>query len=366
MKRAVLCSFSHPEPVRQRQGVFPIFLPFAGCKIRCVFCAQEIQTGHVHTSLSVTLYRAAQALAQRVEQAKPPVELAFYGGTFTALPQEEQHACLAFAGEWRRRGAVNRIRCSTRPDAVDEAALALLREGGVSLVELGIQSFSDAALAASGRGYDGKTAVQGCGQVLRGGLALGIQLMPGMPGLTEDAARLDVRTAVAFPLTALRLYPCLVLRGTGLERLWQSGEFIPWPLDQTESFLADACLAAWEKGIPVIRMGLAQERGLTENILAGPWHPAIGSMARGLALFRYIERTLREARSGAADARERPQKPLPLYVRAPRRCQGEFWGQGGALVEKYAALGITPERVTWTEEGEFAIREGEPTCSSTP
>lgn len=354
-----LCSFAHPEPAGRRPGVFPVFLPFAGCKSRCLFCAQDVQTGKAHESLSATLAQAAEELERRVERAAPPIELAFYGGTFTALPKEEQRVCLAFADIWRKRGCVNGIRCSTRPDAVDEDALSLLRDSGVSLVELGVQSFSDAALAASGRGYDGRTAAEGCERVVRRGFSLGIQLMPGMPGLEEQAARQDILTAAGFAPEAMRLYPCLVLRGTGLEALWRDGAFTPWTLDRTVSFLADACLTVWEKGIPIIRMGLAGERGLEENILAGPWHPALGSMARGLALARYMAKKIAALALENPSSRDFLRGARPLRLLAPRQYQGEFWGHKNALTAFYAALGIDPARVEWVDGDTFIVQGAE-------
>lgn len=68
---------------------------------------------------------------------------------------------------------------------------------GLDLVELGIQTFDDNALLQSRRGYDADTSVQACLTVRSAGLHLGIQLLPGMPGVTPEVFLKDVDQALA-------------------------------------------------------------------------------------------------------------------------------------------------------------------------
>lgn len=94
--------------------------------------------------------------------ASRPIELAFYGGTFTALPERLQMECLALAMQAKEKGIVCRVRCSTRPDALRPDRLQALRHAGLDLVELGIQSFHTEALLDVQRGYNGDRAREGC------------------------------------------------------------------------------------------------------------------------------------------------------------------------------------------------------------
>ena len=228
----ILFSLPWPLPARAtRQPIVPVFLPYAGCPVRCVFCAQHIQTGQAPAPLAATLKAALACLRQRRDRGLPPAELAFYGGTFTAQPPAALRACLNLFETACRQGLASTFRCSTRPDAVDTPRLALLRDAGCSMVELGIQSFNDAALAAAGRGYDGACAHAACQAVAAAGLRLGVQLMPGMPGVTpeiflRDVARLCERPA-AVAVHAVRFYPCVVMEGTELARLWREGRYAP-------------------------------------------------------------------------------------------------------------------------------------------
>ena len=338
--------FQSPERDRPRTRVFPAFLPFHGCPVRCIFCAQTLQTGKESRRVCDILTDLDADLQHALNKNTPPFELAFYGGTFTALPPEDQAACLDLAAKYKKFGLVTRVRASTRPDALTSERLRVLRDAGLDMLELGIQSFDDAPLAASSRGYGRKTALAGCALVNDSGLDLGIQLMPGMPGMTPPMFREDIADAVAQHPVAVRLYPCLVLAETALAALYADGRFTPWPLEETVPLLAEAQLAFWRANITVIRIGLAPEDGLDQGgILAGPQHPALGSIVRGLALFRYIEEEI--ARFGL------PVAELTL----PRRFQGEFWGHKGERKAAYAAIGIRPESVKWHDKDWCAFRK---------
>lgn len=90
--------------------VFSVFIPFFGCPRRCVFCSQHDQTGQQAVPLDEILARAAAGLRSRRTQGRPPAELAFYGGTFTALAPRDLDACLDMADSLRRDGCITRFR----------------------------------------------------------------------------------------------------------------------------------------------------------------------------------------------------------------------------------------------------------------
>lgn len=282
-------------------------------------------------------------MGEALEAGQGPYELAFYGGTFTALPDPWPETFLALAQRFRERGLVTRVRCSTRPDCVDDHMLAQLRDRGLDMVELGIQSFDDGALIASGRGYDGTMARQGCELVKGSGLGLGIQLLPGLPGDRPGLFAEDVRVAAEFEPETARLYPCLVIKGTPLARLWEQGSYVPWTLDRAIEELAAALPVLWNRGIRIIRLGLAPEGSLQENILAGPWHPALGQSVRGLALYEIVRGEV--ARLGCR----------PTRLEVPRRYQGELFGHGNELADRYGALGLGRESIRYADVSGFTI-----------
>ncbi len=281
-----------------RPRILPVFMPFAGCPHRCLFCAQDKQTGAspeppggsaLRTLAS--LLHSLKAKRQAAQDTFRPVEIAFYGGTFTALPETVQMACLARAAEGKKEGLVCRVRCSTRPDALTPRTLDALRAGGLDLVELGIQSFHTEALEVSQRGYTGETAREGCRLMQDSGLELGIQLLPGMPGSTPERFREDVRNALAFSPACLRFYPCLVVDGTPLATLWKKGAYGPWDTLTTVDALGGALAEAWERRIPVIRLSVAPEASFDA---AAPAIPPLEASFRGKRFFRHCAGTLRQ------------------------------------------------------------------------
>ena len=331
--------FPPPEEAVPKTRVHPVFLPFQGCPTRCVFCAQTLQTGNATRSLHETFDEMRRDLAALAAANAPPRELAFYGGTFTCLPPEDQLAGIKIATAFRDRGLITLIRASTRPDALQRDHLATLRKAGLNILELGVQSFNNEALSASRRGYDEQTALDACRAVTEAGLTLGIQLLPGMPGMTPAMLPPDMERVAAAKPKYLRLYPCLVLKGTELAAKWEAKAYTPWSLDETIAALAPALLRAWDERIRVIRIGLAPEASLDNGgILAGPRHPSLGSLIRGRALFLYITRYLEQ----------RGQTAQRLAL--PRRFQGEFWGHGNSLAAAYAKHGLTRANVCWHDE----------------
>lgn len=341
--------FPCPPPLRANHGIYPIFLPFLGCPGRCVFCAQDRQSGtppHTPDSLDALLTRATHDLAARAPGK--PMELGFYGGTFTLLPHWALQRCLRFLAGALDRGLAHAARCSTRPDALPPPLLAHLAQNGLAMVEVGVQSFADTALSSSRRGHDSATARAGCTAVRAAGLKLGVQLMPGMPGTHPQTFVDDVRTALELGADCLRFYPCLVLEGTELARMWRAGAYTPWPLDATLEALAAGLTLAQAAGVPVIRMGLAPQTGLEGAILAGPTHPALGSAVQGLALLARVR-----ARLDAAQAT--PPAGRPFALELPAHCQGHFWGHGKNLARHWRALGLTHVRFTHRADGRITL-----------
>lgn len=282
------------------------------------------------------------------------LEPAFYGGTFTCLSASDLALCFEFIKTWQGNGVFGPARCSTRPDFADEERLAPLRPNGFHLVELGVQSFSDKALSQSGRGYTGETAEKACKDVRRSGLKLGIQLMPGMPGCDRETAEDDVSRAILLQPDCVRLYPCLVLQGTPLAAMWQTGRFEPWPLGETIDFLALALKRFRENGIPVIRMGLAPQAGMNEAILAGPAHPALGGRASARALGLYLADIIAKAGPRFAISPDDAEAER-LILHAPRKHQGEFFGNRRELVPFYEALGLPAKNIRWWDEPHFKL-----------
>lgn len=335
--------FSHPEPVRAPTRIRPVFMPYLGCEKRCIYCAQHLQTGQHAASLELLHQRVKDELEQAARFEERPFELAFYGGTFTALPEPWPRRFIELTSEYREKGVITRVRCSTRPDAVSPRQLAELKGLGLDLVELGIQSFDDIALMQSGRDYAREVALAACAMVRESGLGLGIQLLPGLPGDRPGTFCRDVTLTVAQEPETVRLYPCLVLKETVLASIWKRGDYQPWGLSRARNELGFALNRLWSHGVQVIRIGLAPEDSMLEGLLAGPWHPALGQSVKALALFHYI--SFKAAMLGKA----------PEGLRIPRKYTGELMGYRGERKGDYGRIGLTREKITAWDRNYFLL-----------
>ena len=336
--------FPHPEPPRLKARIRPLFLPFSGCPHRCVFCSQTAQTGEGINPLETIYAKFKDNLEQDLKRKARPYEIAFFGGTFTALPGDWSERFVDLAASYRNEGLTTRIRCSTRPDALWPEKLDRLKSLGLNMVELGVQSFDPAALAESGRGYDPRTAIKGCRMVLKSGLTLGVQLMPGMPGSTPKSFLRDADLTSGLGPRIVRLYPCLALKGTRLAEIWSKGGFTPWGMEKTLLYLSMAVGVFWRKGIRTARIGLAPERAMIEDILAGPWSPDLGTRVRARALFGRIKLLA----SGVG------REPEKLMV--PRRYSGEIFGRKKELAPSYERMGLGPGRIKFWDNPVFMMR----------
>lgn len=221
-------------------------------------------------------------------------EVAFYGGSFTMLSEEQQRAYLEVACQYIAQGRVKGVRISTRADALNESVLDLLKAHRVSTVEIGCQSFDNQVLARAERGHSAEENTQAVLRCRAAGFQVGVQLMPGLPGGSFSEAIASVEAAIKLKADFLRIYPAVVIEDTGLAELWRSGSFMPWSLDEAVEVCADILFNCRNAGVPVIRMGLQHDEQLTKNLLAGPYHPAFGQLVRSRLWRRALSRLTKE------------------------------------------------------------------------
>jgi len=218
-------------------------------------------------------------------------QVAFYGGTFTGLPKARMEELLGAVRPYIRQGVVHSIRISTRPDFIQEDRLGLLREYGVSTIEIGAQSMDDQVLALSRRGHSAEDTVRSIRLLKRYGFQTGIQLMPGLPGDSESGFLKTIDTVVDLRPDMARLYPALVVRGTELERHYLEGRYLPLSLEKAVSLCAESTIRLERNGTAVIRIGILNAPSLAASgeILAGPWHESFGYLVRCRICWNKIE-----------------------------------------------------------------------------
>jgi len=277
-----------------RESVIPVFVPHLGCPHACVFCNQNRISGAERPATAETV-REAIKQAAALPQTGAKRQLAFYGGSFTAIPLAEQTALLAAAKDALDRGEIDAIRLSTRPDAIDETVLRRLREYGVETIELGAQSMDEQVLRLSGRGHTAADVERASRLIKDRGFRLILQMMTGLPGDDEEKDMETARQLIALGADGVRIYPTVIVRDTALYTLWKSGRYREHSVEDAVRVCAKLLPLFQQAGIPVIRLGLNPTEELSGGAaVAGAYHPALGELVRSRILYEKAELLLRE------------------------------------------------------------------------
>ena len=264
----------------------PFFISHLGCPNRCVFCDQEKIAG-AKGVLPSALEMLEKVASYRQSAPGRKLEAAFYGGTFTALPRSAQKYLLEALQPLLASGGLKSLRLSTRPDAVDAGTARFLKGMGVTTVELGVQSMDEEVLRLSGRGHSAADAERAARALQDAGLAVGVQLMPGLPGDTDERSLASLDRVLSLKPSFLRIYPTLVISGTALADLYRAGSYTPQTLDEAVALCKRMLLLARRQSVPVIRVGLQPTAELATPgvLLAGPYHPAFGQLVESELCF---------------------------------------------------------------------------------
>lgn len=273
--------------------IVPFFISHRGCPHRCIFCDQEKIAGFAG-NLPLAGEILDRVAAYRRTSGCQAVEVAFYGGSFTCLAQDVQRRLLAPLRDLLLQGLVTSVRVSTRPDSIDEATALFLREWGVRTVELGVQSMDDAVLERAERGHGAADVVRAVSVLRAEGLLVGLQLMPGLPGDTEEISLASLSRSLDLGPDFLRIYPTVVVKGTVLANLYAAGHYHPLSLGEAVALCKKMLHVARQRGIPVIRLGLQPTADLAREgtVLAGPYHPAFRQMVEAELCYDLLERMI--------------------------------------------------------------------------
>ena len=137
----------------KRQYIIPIFVPHLGCPNDCIFCNQKIISGQKNEMTKEKAKEIIENYLKSMKKENAQIEIAFFGGSFTAIPEEKQEELLKVAYEYVKNGEVESIRVSTRPDAITKPILKRLKKYGVKTIELGVQSANNYILKRINRGH---------------------------------------------------------------------------------------------------------------------------------------------------------------------------------------------------------------------
>ena len=282
-----------------RTSIIPVFVPHLGCPNDCVFCNQRRISGHIEPATAQTVKNAIEEAAALTPSGTKR-QLAFYGGSFTAIPEARQLELFEAAQPYLAEGVISSVRLSTRPDAIDAAVLKRLKKYGVAVVELGAQSMCDRVLELSGRGHD-SAAVENASKLIKAaGLVLILQMMTGLPGDTDESCIESAKKIIALEPDGVRIYPTVIVRDTVLCDMWRTGTYREHTVEDAVRICAKIVPLFNEAGIPIIRMGLNPTEELSGgDALGGAYHPALGELVFSRIMLQKARELLAEVKPGS-------------------------------------------------------------------
>lgn len=274
-----------------------IFVPHVGCPHRCSFCDQQAITGTVRLPSAEDVKSACE---RAIECGAVPenTEIAFFGGSFTAIPKDYMLSLLKAAYPYVKSG-FRGIRLSTRPDAIDDEKLSILRDYGVTSVELGAQSMSDDVLEKNDRGHSADDVKKASELVKEYGFTLGLQMMVGLYGSTPELDIMTAKELISLEPKEARIYPTVILKNTRLGRLFLEKKYIPYSLDDAVSLCARLLQMFEAAGISVIKLGLHSSTDVEKDMLGGLYHPAFRELCDALIYRERMEKMIGSDKSAA-------------------------------------------------------------------
>lgn len=326
--------------------IIPIFVPHAGCPHDCCFCNQKVISGRTSIPTKEDIIGTIEMFRTAAERYNE-VQIAFYGGSFTAVETDLQLMFLETVQPYLKAngGFVDTLRLSTRPDCIDENVLMRLKEYNVTVVELGAQSMDDKVLDASGRGHTSEDTAKAAALLKKHGFTVGIQTMTGLPSATEKSD-LDTAKAVCLLVPAfVRIYPTIVVKETALSRSFSEGTYRAQKLEDAVSLCVKLSDIYESAGIPVIRMGLQSSDNISRDgdVMAGPYHEAFGQLVQSKRMLNRIIDSLDNYASDPCKPRGFKEfKSVIIYVEKTRvsDCIGQNRMNAEILKEKYGFINI--------------------------
>ena len=305
-----------------------LFVPHLGCPNSCIFCNQKTISGKCEPLKNEDIINACE-IAKNGNYNIADSEIAFFGGSFTAIDREKMISFLETAKPYVGT-SFSGIRISTRPDCIDEEVLEILKKYGVTAIELGAQSMSEEVLSKNERGHTPEDTVRACRLIRKYGFSLGLQMMTGLYGSDDETDIYTAQRFVELMPDTVRIYPTTVLRDTKLEALYNEGKYAPPTLEDSIKLCSRLLLMFCENNIKVIRLGLHSGGNVEDGFVAGAYHPAFRELVEGEIYKTVIEEKLSSLPDGEYTLSVHPKEISKAL--GQKRCNAEFFAENGKQI----------------------------------
>ena len=329
----------------------PIFVPHLGCPHQCSFCNQRSISGRQAFSLEEVEKTVEASLSTA---AGAEVEIAFFGGSFTGIDRSLMIEILSRVQPYLKNGAVSSLRCSTRPDYINEEVLEILSRYGMKTVELGIQSMNNEVLSVSHRGHTAAQSEYAARLLVERGFSFVGQMMVGLPGASPESEKETAERICALGAVGARVYPTVVFRKTPLCAEAEAGLYRPLSLPEAVSRAADCVEIFRARDVKLLRVGLQSSESLSdpEEVFGGPVHSAMGELVESEIYKRKLVSLLQN---------EKKAPCLRIFV--AKGCASAAVGQNRSnksyLCQKFGFRRVTVEECEVLCKGDIKIKTEE-------
>lgn len=281
----------------------PVFIPHLGCPHDCVFCNQKKITGikltdkeadKIISNAKKTIDETLFEIEKTGSKKDRFVEIAFFGGSFTAIEKDVFTKLCLMAKEYVESGRVNGVRCSTRPDCIDDETLKFMKDCRFIMIELGVQSTDDFVLLKSGRGHTKKDVFDAAKKIKKAKIGLGLQMMTHLPYDTDEKAIKTAKDIISLKPDCVRIYPTLVIKGTRLFDMYESGTYKPARVEDAVNLCAKIMKMFYDANINIVRVGLQTTDEINENTVIGPYHGAFREICESIIYKDLIEKYVKK------------------------------------------------------------------------
>lgn len=284
----------------KKEYIIPIFVPHLGCPNNCIFCNQKKISGQTKMVTAKDVEDTIEYYLKNFKDDYRYVEVAFFGGSFTAIETKIQEELLEAVQPYIQNKKVNSIRISTRPDAIDKEILKRLKKYHVKTIELGVQSMNNYILSRCQRGHTVEDVKKASKLIRLHGFILGHQMMVGLPESTMQDEINTTKEIIKLKPKIVRIYPVLVIKDTPLAIEYEKEEYIPLTVTQAVERCKEVVVLFNQKKINVIRIGLQNTEEISDpskeasQVVAGPFHPAFRQLVEAGLWYDSILREIKK------------------------------------------------------------------------
>lgn len=224
----------------------------------CTYCNNlSFNPGYCSPRLSVS--EQIEAGRRFFARKYPDMRYLAYFQAYTNTHSDDIDRLMSLYEEALAADGVDGVIIGTRPDCMPDALLARLRKLPWAMVEYGAESSHNATLERINRCHTWEDTVDAVERTHAAGIPVGLHLIMGLPGETEEMMLRTVDAVGSLPVSTVKFHQLQLVRGTRMASDIEKG------LYDIRRFTADEYAGLCVKIVRRLRPGIAIERFVSQT-----------------------------------------------------------------------------------------------------